>query len=316
MAGSDLAVYIDSNNYLYGGIGPGGYGYLILENELQYIHRLSEYDTIYSIFSNKVSSEETTIPQDATLLTEEQYNQIQNGTFQYGISSQQLTPTKIHFRSGTQQQYSGLSTKDQNSLYFITDTGKIYKGSDLMGTKNLALTASNTTNVNTTINGNEISMNLTSDFLDSVNNAGSQWGEIPVPLLPSGNYITDENYYIYGSGSNHSAGWPLLIDRNNNKIFIKVDNNGGIKDIEQIVNELYYCTINNIPSNNINFIYGHRDSDLLSENTITNYCNVSGNRLENLTTEIYQSINYNLGTIYSQNYYEWTPVPATPDPRL
>lgn len=37
---------------------------------------------------------------------------------------------KVLFKYGTQAQYDGLAEKDTNSLYFITDAGRIYKGND------------------------------------------------------------------------------------------------------------------------------------------------------------------------------------------
>lgn len=37
---------------------------------------------------------------------------------------------KVVFKYGTQTQYDGLLEKDTNSLYFITDSGRIYKGND------------------------------------------------------------------------------------------------------------------------------------------------------------------------------------------
>lgn len=128
-----------------------------------------------------------------SITTLESYHQVlmDLNTFQMGYDNQggygevisiALPPiiinNTIHFVTGSQSDYTSLQTKDSNTLYFISE-GKIYKGSDLMGTKNSALIASNTTNVNTTIDGNEISMNLTSDFLDAISNVGSQWGEIP-----------------------------------------------------------------------------------------------------------------------------------------
>ena len=39
---------------------------------------------------------------------------------------------KVLFKQGTLSQYTSLGTKDPNTLYFITDTHKIYKGDNEM----------------------------------------------------------------------------------------------------------------------------------------------------------------------------------------
>ena len=165
-----------------------------------------------------------------------------------------------HFKVGSQSDYDSLQTKDSNTLYFITDSGasRIYKGETLMATYNDDYVADNTdNNITITINNNthKISADLTSGFLDLVNNAGSQWGEIPISsLLPSGNYIIDGNIY----GFNQGEVFPLLVDLNNNQIFVKVNNSGDIeyyskaKD-DKLVGDI--ITVNNIPSGNNNFLY-------------------------------------------------------------
>lgn len=90
----------------------------------------------------------------------------------------------LHFKVGSQSDYDSLQTKDNGTLYFIIDSGasRIYKGETLMATYNNDYVADNTNNnITITINNNthKISADLTSGFLDSINNAGSQWGEIP-----------------------------------------------------------------------------------------------------------------------------------------
>lgn len=46
---------------------------------------------------------------------------------------------KVLFKYGTQSQYNSLLTKDPNSLYFITDSNRIYKGEDLVASKDVKL---------------------------------------------------------------------------------------------------------------------------------------------------------------------------------
>lgn len=92
MAAYAYKVYIDYNNYIYIE-GFDDNWYLIKEDELQYIHgqaasagdefqyyTISEWDV-----SNLQNNNPTTPYPPVTELTEEQYNQIQNGTFSYGI---------------------------------------------------------------------------------------------------------------------------------------------------------------------------------------------------------------------------------------
>ena len=97
MAANFCLVYVDDNNYVYMKADIGNNYYLILENELQYINWLG--DSCW-ILGSYVSSSNPVIPQNPVIMTEEQYNQIQNGTFQYGVAP---VSTKIHFRSGTQR---------------------------------------------------------------------------------------------------------------------------------------------------------------------------------------------------------------------
>ena len=51
----------------------------------------------------------------------------------------------INFWYGTATQYNAITTKNNNTLYFITDTGKIYKGETLLAHKYTLPTASSST---------------------------------------------------------------------------------------------------------------------------------------------------------------------------
>ena len=87
-----LTLYISPNNYIYGEIS-GNY-YLILENELNNpISSTSIPETgeihyyIYSSYSSNYNNNNISNPLNLTYLTQEQYNQIQAGTFHYGLSA-------------------------------------------------------------------------------------------------------------------------------------------------------------------------------------------------------------------------------------
>lgn len=90
MALAEFKVYIDYNNYVY--IINSSW-YLIKENELQYIYKqkiIGGGETQESYIGSKnVSNFQDDNPATpyppTTELTTEQYNQIQNGTFPYGI---------------------------------------------------------------------------------------------------------------------------------------------------------------------------------------------------------------------------------------
>ena len=50
---------------------------------------------------------------------------------------------KVNFLHGTETNYNGLSTKDSNTLYLLTDTKKIYKGDTLIATGSITETITN-----------------------------------------------------------------------------------------------------------------------------------------------------------------------------
>lgn len=43
-----------------------------------------------------------------------------------------MPASKVQFKTGTRAQYNALQTKPENTIYFLTDTGEVYKGSVLM----------------------------------------------------------------------------------------------------------------------------------------------------------------------------------------
>ena len=88
MAASPLSVYVDNNNYIYA--CQWGEFYLILENELQYIHGYGTGNGFDSAIGEEdvvncqnFNSSNPTYP--IHKLAEEEYNQIQAGIFPYGI---------------------------------------------------------------------------------------------------------------------------------------------------------------------------------------------------------------------------------------
>lgn len=52
---------------------------------------------------------------------------------------------QVLFASGKQQGFNNLASKDQNTLYFISDTGRIYKGNDLIADKSISNVVFSTT---------------------------------------------------------------------------------------------------------------------------------------------------------------------------
>ena len=90
------------------------------------------------------------------------------------------TETKVIFRSLTQSDYDEIATKDLNTLYFVTDTGKIYKGtSDVT----YAVTVGTTPEVSSAVKG-KLYIDSTS-FAMAVTMDGSSW------LQLSPGYLTD-----------------------------------------------------------------------------------------------------------------------------
>lgn len=95
-----------------------------------------------------------------------------------------IPDNSVHFKTGTFAEYTS-ADKESNSLYFIADKG-IYKGSNKLVSVNADLTIDNTNkNIIITINGNQISANVSQDILDQIADAGIDIGEIPQYIDPT-----------------------------------------------------------------------------------------------------------------------------------
>lgn len=93
----------------------------------------------------------------------------------------------LHFKVGSQSDYDSVD-KESNSLYFITDSGasRIYKGETLIATLNDDYIVDNTgNNIVVSLDNGVLSAELGEDIIADIEDLSSEWGEIPVAIIPS-----------------------------------------------------------------------------------------------------------------------------------
>lgn len=313
MAGMPCQVYVDTNNYVYG-YDLNAYG-KILENNLQYIIN-------YSIMSSYLSSDfySASELQGLHALTEEEYNQIQAGTFPYGIPSvtsrdsspvQPLLTYSINW--GTNNVYQKLSGKTyiapngqtvdcstitvtfSSSQHFKKFYATAVKDGNDYGFIDDVLVDIRQTNPTGILLHELTSRNANTDFTFTINTSSLTAGDGQYRI---GLYVqNDDNIWNYEY---------FLVDVNNNPIVDSQENN-------LLVPVAVDFTYNSIPnnyyplcadiSNNIIFLF-----DPSSKTVINSYgCNLKGmgnaewNDLQN-SLFIYNNLCY-IDVLIIQKYY-------------